>query len=128
MSQVKNFLEDEILSEFDKLQDLDFGSEEYSRAVNGICMMCDKHNSIEKLEKDVEDKELRRTTDEEYRDKEYELNKKNVWFTIGIAIAGMIVGYSFDNYWMNEGFKFEESGTYRSKTFNPFVKINPKRK
>lgn len=119
---VKNFLEDQICYDIEHLHELDLGSEEYSRAVAGIGIMCDKFTNIEKFEKDVEDKELKRTTDEDYRDKEFKLNWKTAVCSIFVGLATVAMNMNEQrskNKWMREGFKFEETGTFRSDTARP---------
>lgn len=122
MEDVKNFLEGQICHDIEHLHELDLGSEEYSRAVAGIGIMCDKFTNIEKLEKEIEDKDFKRTTDEEYREKEFKLNMKTAVASMFVGVATVLSNELIRkdrNRWMREAFKFEETGTFRSDTGRP---------
>ena len=119
--KVKDFLEDEILGEFDKLQDLDAGSEEHARAVQDICNMTKSYSDLEKLERDTDEKEVRREIEDEVRSQEFEEHKKEKTVDLVMNFFSMALPLWAYNVWMNRGFKFEEEGTYRSRTFTNLI-------
>lgn len=116
MNDVKNFLEGEILDEFDTLQELDRGSEEHSRAVDDICKMCKTLGELEKIEKD--------TT--QIRVSEARFNQVIGALTLMLNAANIAYGYKFDDMWMRNTLEFEKEGIIRSN--KPLFSFKPRRR
>lgn len=126
MSQVKDFLEDEILAEFDDLRGLKPGTDDHARLSGDICNMCKIYIEMEKMDNDLVEKENRRTIEEETRLNELKERRKekimDICKDIGIA-GGTLACYAV---LFGLGIKFEESGTFRSKMFtNLLNKLKP---
>ena len=61
------------------------------------------------------------TKDDELKQKQLEEQVKERYFRVGIAAAELMVPLIFYGIWMRKGFKFEETGTYTSKTFTGLI-------
>ncbi|MDD3040030.1 hypothetical protein [Bacteroides sp.] len=63
-----------------------------------------------------------------FREKQLSEQKKDRYLRIGLEVASIIVPLMFYRKWMEEGFKFEETGTYTSTTFRGLIgKFRPTR-
>lgn len=96
----------EIGGEFEILEDLEAGSEEYCKTVDGIAKLTDKLIDLKKL--DIEQQKM----DEERKDRKI----KN-----GIGIAGVAVPSGITIVGMVLMFLFEEKGTIVGRTSNKIV-------
>lgn len=99
---IKRLLCDEIENEIKQLKNLDPGSEEYSKVVEGLAKLYEL-----KLAEDDKSNEKERT------DKE----SKSKFIQYGIDIAGIVLPLAFYGVWMKKGLKFEQTGTFTSSTF-----------
>lgn len=61
------------------------------------------------------------TKDDELKQKQLEEQVKERYFRVGVAAAELMVPLIFYGIWMRKGFKFEETGTYTSKTFTGLI-------
>lgn len=126
---IKDLLEEEIRSEFEKLKSLTPGSKEHSEAVEAMTKLY-KMN-IEETENnrafmDRSDRDIDR--EREYQVKLMELKdaKLTRYFRFGADMAGVVLPLVFYGIWMKKGFKFEETGTFTSTTFRGlFSKFRP---
>lgn len=57
----------------------------------------------------------------ELKQKQLEEQVKERYFRVGVAAAELMVPLIFYGIWMRKGFKFEETGTYTSKTFTGLI-------
>lgn len=92
---------------FDETQKFEPDTEEYQRLQHmlgtvrrQICDVFDTQIDFEKVT--IEDK------------RECKKNRINLW----LGVAGLVLPMIFNCYWMTNGFKFEETGNFTSKTFN----------
>lgn len=134
---VRTWFEDEMKSEFDKLQNLSFGGEEYSRGVDGLCKMYKVYLESNKIELEDSDRLLRREidknnriddkrTEEINREEEAKERKLDRIIRLSVDTIGITIPLMFYGVWMNKGFKFEQEGTYTSTTFrNLFNRFRP---
>ena len=102
MEKSKRTLDDEIQDLLGNLSDLEADSEEYSKIAKNL-------DTLYKLK-----------IEEEKNKSEVEENKhQNKLRIIGYILegAGIALPLIFYGRWMKKGFKFEETGTYTSKTF-----------
>ena len=102
MEQSKRTLDDEIQDLLGNLSDLEADSEEYSKITKNL-------DTLYKLK-----------LEEEKNKSEFSNEKKqNKFRIIGYVLegAGLLIPLAFYGRWMKRGFKFEETGTYTSKTF-----------
>lgn len=123
MTDLKNFLEDEIFADFDKLQDLEPGSEERSRFTGDMCKKIDAYLDVKKLEFDLDDRTIKRDKEENSRIEESIERKKDKWIDRGINLAiegGKLGAYAV---LFCLGLKFEESGIWRGKMTNLLMNL-----
>lgn len=126
--KVKDFLKDEILERFDEFRELERGSEEYSRFNTDTCNLIKAYNEIEKMERDTDEKEIRRKIEESMKAEDLKAKRKEKWIDVGVNVGVTCVTMIFYMGLYGIGLKFEESGTFRSKTFtNLYNKIRPPR-
>lgn len=126
---IKDLLEEEIRSEFEKLKSLKPGEKEHSEAVEAMVKLYklnidETENNRAFMERSDRDIDRER----EYQVKLMELNeaKWNRYFRFGAEMAGVTLPLLFYGIWMKKGFKFEETGTFTSTTFRGlFSKFRP---
>lgn len=96
----------EISAEFGNLEDLEAGSEEYCKTVDGIAKLTDKLVDLKKL--DIESQQM----DEERKDRKIKnrISIAGVAVPSGITVLGMVLM-----------FLFEERGTIVGRTSNKIV-------
>lgn len=103
----------EISAEFGNLEDLEAGSEEYCKTVDGIAKLTDKLVDLKKLDIESQQMEIeQQKMDEERKDRKV----KN-----GIGIAGIAVPSGITVLGMVLMFLFEERGTIVGRTSNKIV-------
>lgn len=103
MSERKERLERQLLVEIEKLSTMEDGSEEKTATINGINQMYRLIQEDSRIE--VEGQTQKRDRFISYIFKGVEIGT--------IVVSGIIIPVVF----LNKGFKFEETGTYTSKTF-----------
>ena len=129
---IKDLLEKEIKSEFEKLSSLAPGSNEHSKAVDSLTELY-KLN-IEETEKERAfmekcDQEAIRSQEMKLKNDQLDEQKKDRYFRVGLEVAGIVLPLIFYGAWMKKGFKFEETGTFTSTTFRGlFNKFKPTRR
>lgn len=103
MSERKERLERQLLVEIEKLSTMEDGSEEKTATINGINQMYRLIQEDSRIEAEGQTQKRDRFISYIFRGVE-----------IGtIVVSGIIIPVVF----LNRGFKFEETGTYTSKTF-----------
>lgn len=141
--QIRQALANVILSQINELSDFDPGSTEQQTAVENVTKLYKLALEDIKTENDYEEKTYRReadaqheqneldrqTREEEFKADQLAEQKKDRYFRIGLGVAEIVLPLIFYASWMKRGFKFEETGTYTSKTFmNLFNRFKPTKK
>ncbi len=141
--EIRQALADEILDQFNKLKNLEPGSEGQQTAVENITKLYRLGLEDVKADTDYDEKLYRRDADAQHeqneldkqiREEEFKRNQlseqtKDRYFRLGIEVAGIILPLMFYASWMKKGFKFEETGTYTSTTFRGlFNRFRPTKK
>lgn len=108
MDKSKRTLDDEIQDLLENLEDLEADSEEYAKTTKNLDILYKL-----KLEEEKNKSELANG------------KKQNIFRAIGYGLegAGIVLPLIFYGIWMKRGFKFEETGTYCSKTFTGLQKF-----
>ena len=114
MDNIKKLLDDEIKEEIESLSDLKDGSDEKSKAIDGVAKLY--RLRIEENEaKAARKKEEEHRTDELIAKKE---QRKDAFIdrciNAGLAILTTVGGWACYNHWYKRGLKFEETGTITS--------------
>jgi hypothetical protein len=129
--ELKELLEDEIVTEIEKISSMEPGSDQHEKAVKSLTElywlnMQETENERafrETCERDVKDERDMQLRVEELKEKKLER-----YFRYGAEAAGLILPLVFYAFWMRKGFKFEETGTFTSTTFRGlFSKFRPKK-
>ena len=125
---IKDLLNEEIATEIQNLSELKAGSDEKSSAIDDLAKLYKLRIEENKSEWDADEKYYRRvmegeanTKDDELKQKQLEEQVKERYFRVGVAAAELMVPLIFYGIWMRKGFKFEETGTYTSKTFTGLI-------
>lgn len=122
--EIRDLLEEEIKSEFEKLKTLTPGSKEHSEAVDGVVKLY-KLN-IEETENDRAfnlkcDESTNAAIDLGLREAQAQNDRLNRYLRVGVEAAGVVLPLMFYGIWMKRGFKFEETGTFTSQTFKGLI-------
>lgn len=112
MDQTKDILEKQLRVEIEKISVMEDGSEEKSQTIDGINKLYRLMIDQEKNEADVEIEEIKTNT-------QTWIDRAKLAVDV-IAIGAPLVFYGV---WMGRGFKFEETGTYTSRTFQGLTKF-----
>lgn len=120
-NEIKKLLEEEIEFEIENLSTLKAGSDEHSAAVEDLAKLYKLKIDDDKIAMEYLDEELNRESDKESKDTQLKESIKDRYVKIGIAAAELILPLMFYAVWMNKGFKFEETGTYTSRTFGGLI-------
>lgn len=103
----KEYLNDEITTEFAKLQSLDIGTDEHVKAVESLTKLYKLKQDDERNQKEIELKEDQNQSE-----------KLGRWVKNGIEFLGITLPLGFYYLWMNKGFEFESTGgVFTSPTF-----------
>lgn len=119
--EIKKMLEEEIKSEIKNLTTLKTGSDEHSSAVEDVAKLYKLRIDEDKTAIEYLEKTQSRKSDAEHKDAQLKESIKDRYFRIGIAAAELVLPLMFYATWMNKGFKFEETGTYTSRTFGGLI-------
>lgn len=128
MSEIKMMLEEEIKSQIEELESLENGSDEKASAIDDLTKLYKLKIEEEKIQMEFEEKRNRLNEDIESHEQEERFKKQQMdeqtkerYFRYGIAAAELILPLMFYASWMRKGFKFEETGTFTSRTFGGLI-------
>lgn len=106
--ELKELIEDELISDLKCLGQLSPSDERYTMAVDNIAKLYSMIPQDDKIEKDRKDQKIDRMV------------------KYGLETANIILPLIFYGLWMKRGLKFEENGTFTSTTFRGlFQKFKP---
>lgn len=108
---VKELLTDELERQLGSLEDLPLGSQEYHQAIVDTSILLDKHNDMEKIELDRQEKVKSREHEKDLKDKEMKDERKDriVRHAITLLTFGVSLGVTI---WANvDSKKFEQGFT-----------------
>lgn len=125
---LKHLLEVEIEDQFDKLAEMEKGSDEYKAMVDSTIKLTDRMIELEKLEDERLDKEQDRDFDHELKLNESKENKRDRIIKNGISIAGIILPIVLTVWGTKTSLRFEEEGTITTTVGRGFInKLLPKK-
>lgn len=108
----EEMLERQIQTEISNLAIMEDGTEEKSRAIEGLNKLYRLKMEQEKNESDVEIEEIKTNT-QTWTDR----------IKLVLDGAAIVVPIVFYGVWMKRGFEFEKEGYYTSKTFQGLTKF-----
>ena len=124
MDQIREKLDEEIETEIQDLAELEPGSEEKSKAIEGV-------TKLYRLKLDEIEAETRRKESENERElKEAQRKDSNraQWISVAVQVGLAVAGWVCYDIWHRRGLKFEETGTVTSPwTRNLMSNMKPKR-
>lgn len=125
---IKTLLCREIQDEFEALKDVGLGTDEYKTTVDGLTKLVDKAIEMDRLDLEKEEKVENRETDNDFRLKEMEEERKNRLINNIIAGAGIVLPIIVTIWGTKASFKFEQEGTVTTIMGRGFVnKLLPRK-
>lgn len=122
---IRNALGNEVLAQLLALDQLEVGSEEKSRAIDGLVKLYNLGLNENRQDNDNELQFAKLNSDLQNDNKKLLLDITD----LVIKAAGVILPIMISVRFMDMGFQFEQTGTYTSKTFqNGFGMFRPKTK
>lgn len=110
MDDIKTMLDDEIKDRIQNLKTQIPGNEEDNEAVDNLVKLHNLRMEELNLQQNRENEAAAR--------KETALDR---WVKAGTDLIGTVLPLAFYAAWMKKGFKFEETGTFTSKTFQGLI-------
>lgn len=108
---MNKLLNNEIQSEFEKLKEMEIGSEQYKATVDGLTKLVDRAVKVEELNIEHENKI------EQMQEDKLDRRIKN-----GIAIGGIIIPSLITIWGTLKSLKFEETGSITTGPGREFIK------
>lgn len=108
---IPTLLEVEIEDQFEHLNKVEFGSEQYKAGVDGLTKLIDRSMEINKIEYEAEEERKNREIDNEFKQKQMDEEKKSRWVQHAISVASIILPIAAAVWGTKASFKFEETGT-----------------
>lgn len=133
--EIESVLRDEITYDFEKLKEMDVGSDEYRSTIDSITKLMDRAIEIEKINVGVEEKAQTRETEQKTRELEegfkrqqMEEDRKNRLIMNCIAVAGIVIPSAITIWGTLKSFEFEKEGTITTIMGRGFInKLLPKK-
>lgn len=114
---------DEVIEKgLENLSFSDLGTDESEAIIDDVAKLYRLKLDVVKTESEILEMDMNRKIElTNIEDK-----AKDRYIKIGMDSAGILLPLMFYGYWMMKGFRFEETGTYTSKTFmNLFNRFRP---
>ena len=118
---IQKLLREEIESEFKELSKIAPGGEDYKVAVDGITKLMDRAIEMEKNEIDRQDRIDARDSENEFKTKQMEDEKKDRFVKNLLTGVGTIGGLVVTIWGAKKAWKFEETGTVASPVGRSFI-------
>ena len=118
---IQKLLREEIESEFKELSKITPGGDEYRVAVDGITKLMDRAIELEKNEIDRQDRIDARDSENEFKTKQMEDEKKDRFVKNLLTGVGTIGGLVVTIWGAKKAWKFEETGTVASPVGRSFI-------
>ena len=128
MDNIKDTLKAEIEREFEKLKELEEGTDTYKATVDGITKLIDRLHEIEKSESELDFKFNQAEFDNDMKYQQMKDDKKDRSIKNGLTIAGIVVPAALTVWGTIKSIKFEETGTITTIMGRGFIqKLLPKK-
>ena len=118
---IQRLLREEIESELKELSKITPGGEDYKVAVDGIAKLMDRAIEMEKNEIDRQDRIDARDSENEFKTKQMEDEKKDRFVKNLLTGVGTIGGLVVTIWGAKKAWKFEETGTVASPVGRSFI-------
>ena len=118
---IKTKLHIEIDEGFDKINEMEIGTDQHKAAVDEIVKLMDRAIELEKVENDAEDKKKTRENDKALRLKQMEDENKDRLVRNCLTGASILSGIGVTVWGALKSWKFEETGTITSTAGRKFI-------
>lgn len=118
---LKTLLDDAITNGFNKLDDMEVGSEKYKTTVDQLAKMTDRVIEIEKLELDGDNQKSNREIDKDLRLKQMKQEQLDRYIKHGLTAVSVIGGIALTIWGAKASWRFEETGTITSTPGRKFI-------
>lgn len=128
MSTIETLLRDEIQKEFEILEDMKVGTEEYKTAVDSMIKLCDRAIELEKFNAEQEFKREQQAVEDELKTEQIREDKKDRFVKNSLTAASIIIPSAITVWGTIKSIKFEETGTITTIMGRGFIqKLLPKK-
>ena len=125
---IETLLYDEIETEFEKLRDVEPGSDEHKAIVDELVKLMDRAIEMEKVNNDCADKTEVRENDQALKKQQIEDEKRDRLIKNIISVAGIALPLIVTIWGTKVSLKFEEEGTFTTIMGRGFInKLLPKK-
>jgi hypothetical protein len=111
----------EIDDEFDKLADMEPGSEKYRTTVDGITKLMDRAIEMERIDMDCKDRAAARESEQALKEQQMREERKDRIVKNIIGAAGVVLPLVVTIWGTKVSLKFEETGTITTQTGRQFI-------
>ena len=118
---IKTKLHIEIDEGFDKINEMEIGTDQHKAAVDEIVKLMDRAIELEKVENEAEDKKKTRENDKALRLKHMEDENKDRLVRNCLTGASILGGIGVTVWGALKSWKFEETGTITSTAGRKFI-------
>lgn len=118
---IKTKLHIEIDEGFDKINEMEIGTDQHKAAVDEIVKLMDRAIELEKVENEAEDKKKTRENDKALRLKQMEDENKDRLVRSCLTGASILSGIGVTVWGALKSWKFEETGTITSTAGRKFI-------
>lgn len=115
VKDVRKMLEEEISCCFDNMDESSYYNDK-EKMQNNIDTLTKLYKLKIEEDKNYRDAELKAKEDD-LKKKQNDEDNKHRLLKLGVDVGNILVSLTFFGIWMKRGFKFEETGTFTSKTF-----------
>lgn len=127
-ANIETLLYDEIETEFDRLSQLEPGTEQHKAAADTLAKLVDRAIELDKIESDCKDKEAARESEQLLKEQQLKDEKKDRLVKNIIGAAGVVLPLIVTVWGTKVSLKFEEEGTFTSIMGRGFIqKLLPKK-
>ena len=125
---IETLLYEEIDAEFEKLSQLEPGTEQHKAAADTLAKLMDRAIEMDRVESESEDRAAARESELQLKEQQLTDEKKDRWVKNIIGAAGVILPLIVTIWGTKTSLKFEEEGTVTTPIGRGFInKLLPKK-
>ena len=125
---IENSLDKEILDTIEALNEMEKGSEEWKKTVEGLSKLLEKANERDKFKSERQEQSRNCRIENYWREEQAKEERIDRWVKNGIAVAGIVIPVVVTIWGTLVSFKFEEEGTITTIMGRGFInKLLPKK-
>lgn len=125
---IETLLYEEIDAEFEKLSQLEPGTEQHKAAADTLAKLMDRAIEMDRIESESEDRAEARESELKLKEQQLADEKKDRWWKNIIGAATVVLPLVVTIWGTNKSLKFEEEGTVTTPIGRGFIqKLLPKK-